>query len=186
MPKLKIRHWQNPSRVIQSKLTIQSFAVVAAVHAVSTQKGIRWNAVTAPATVWWTRLSMNVTDENREDGKLRMKSSQETCRKCCKQKLSVGKRLMSNTWYTCVSFIDAVRAEMVCIFFGWKIILLHSNWLHTLLGGITVRENHEGTQNEKEIHLLKIIRELQFGEIKIIVQDGQPIRIEEMKKTIKL
>lgn len=40
--------------------------------------------------------------------------------------------------------------------------------------------------NEKEMHLLKIIRELQFGEIRIIVQDGQPMRVEEIKKSIKL
>ena len=39
---------------------------------------------------------------------------------------------------------------------------------------------------EKEVNLLKIIRDVKYGEIKIIVQDGLPIRIEEMKKSIKL
>ena len=40
--------------------------------------------------------------------------------------------------------------------------------------------------DQKEIKLLDIIRELKFGEVKIIVQDGLPIRIEELKKSIKL
>lgn len=40
--------------------------------------------------------------------------------------------------------------------------------------------------DEKEKKLLKIIREVGFGEIKVIVNDGRPIRIEELKKSIKL
>ncbi|WP_032123151.1 MULTISPECIES: DUF2292 domain-containing protein [Clostridium] len=40
--------------------------------------------------------------------------------------------------------------------------------------------------NEKEEKLLKIIKEVGFGEIKVIVQDGLPIRIEEVRKSIKL
>lgn len=49
-----------------------------------------------------------------------------------------------------------------------------------------MQEEFKKTIDEKEMHLLDIIRQLQFGEIKIIVQDGQPIRIEELKKSIKL
>ena len=40
--------------------------------------------------------------------------------------------------------------------------------------------------NEKEEKLLKIIKDIKYGELKIIVQDGLPIRIEEIKKSIKL
>ena len=40
--------------------------------------------------------------------------------------------------------------------------------------------------NEKEEKLLKLIRETEFGEIKIIIQDGVPVRVEEIKKSIKL
>lgn len=39
---------------------------------------------------------------------------------------------------------------------------------------------------EKEIHLLEMIRELGFGEIRIFVADGQPVRAEEIKKSVKL
>lgn len=38
----------------------------------------------------------------------------------------------------------------------------------------------------KEENLIKIIKDIKFGEIKIIIQDGLPIRIEEVKKSIKL
>ena len=38
----------------------------------------------------------------------------------------------------------------------------------------------------REINLLSIIREIKYGEMKIIVQEGQPVRVEEIKKSIKL
>ena len=40
--------------------------------------------------------------------------------------------------------------------------------------------------NDKEKKLIKLIRDTEYGEIKIIIQDRQPIRIEELKKSIKL
>lgn len=39
---------------------------------------------------------------------------------------------------------------------------------------------------EREEKLLLMIRKLGFGEINIYVADGQPVRIEELKKSIKL
>ena len=39
---------------------------------------------------------------------------------------------------------------------------------------------------EKEENLLNMIRELGFGEIRIYVADGQPVRAEEIKKSVKL
>ena len=39
---------------------------------------------------------------------------------------------------------------------------------------------------EREDKLLQLIRELNFGEIRIHVADGQPVRVEEIKKSIKL
>ncbi|MBP3930101.1 MAG: DUF2292 domain-containing protein [Peptostreptococcaceae bacterium] len=41
-------------------------------------------------------------------------------------------------------------------------------------------------KSEKEERLLSIIRQVEYGEIRIIIQDGIPIRIEELKKSIKL
>ena len=38
---------------------------------------------------------------------------------------------------------------------------------------------------EKEAQLIKMVRELGFGEIRIFVADSQPVRAEEIKKTVK-
>ena len=40
--------------------------------------------------------------------------------------------------------------------------------------------------SERENKLLNLIRQTSFGEVKIIIQDGEPIRVEEVKKSIKL
>ena len=38
---------------------------------------------------------------------------------------------------------------------------------------------------EKEEKLIRMIRELKFGEVHIYIADGQPVRAEEIKKSIK-
>lgn len=42
------------------------------------------------------------------------------------------------------------------------------------------------TLNDQEKHLIAIIRDTKFGELKIHVAEGKPIRVEEIKKSIKL
>ena len=39
---------------------------------------------------------------------------------------------------------------------------------------------------EQERKLIEIIRNLEFGEVRIVVNDKKPTRIEEIKKSIKL
>lgn len=39
---------------------------------------------------------------------------------------------------------------------------------------------------EKEQKLLRLIREIGFGELKVFIADGQPVRVEEIKKSVKL
>lgn len=39
---------------------------------------------------------------------------------------------------------------------------------------------------EKEAKLLAIIRKMDFGEVSVVVTDGVPTRVEEIKKSIKL
>jgi hypothetical protein len=46
--------------------------------------------------------------------------------------------------------------------------------------------NQKTIPNQQEEKLLEIIHEISFGEIKVIVNDGKPIRVEEIKKSIKL
>ena len=38
----------------------------------------------------------------------------------------------------------------------------------------------------KERKLLTLIREIGFGEVKVFIADGQPVRVEEIKKSVKL
>ncbi len=40
--------------------------------------------------------------------------------------------------------------------------------------------------SEKEKKLIRILREIDYGEAKIVVKDKQPVRIEEVTKSIKL
>ncbi|MCR4432099.1 MAG: YezD family protein [Tepidanaerobacteraceae bacterium] len=44
----------------------------------------------------------------------------------------------------------------------------------------------KGALTDKEKRLLSFLREINYGEIKIFIQDKQPVRIEEIKKSIKL
>ena len=38
----------------------------------------------------------------------------------------------------------------------------------------------------KEKKIVEIIRSTEYGELKIIVQEGQPVRVEEVLKSIQL
>ncbi len=40
--------------------------------------------------------------------------------------------------------------------------------------------------SEKEEKLIRLIREIGFGELRLFVADSQPVRLEEVKKSIKL
>jgi hypothetical protein len=39
---------------------------------------------------------------------------------------------------------------------------------------------------EQEKRLLQMIREMKYGELHIFVSEGKPVRVEEIKKSIKL
>ena len=39
---------------------------------------------------------------------------------------------------------------------------------------------------DKEKRLIEMIRALKFGEMRIIIQDSEPVRVEELKNSIKL
>ena len=46
-------------------------------------------------------------------------------------------------------------------------------------------DKEQSTNTEKEEKLLQLIRDLKFGEVHIYVADGQPVRAEEIKKSVK-
>lgn len=39
---------------------------------------------------------------------------------------------------------------------------------------------------EKEQKLLELVRALEYGEIRIVIQNGEPLLVEEVRKSIKL
>lgn len=39
---------------------------------------------------------------------------------------------------------------------------------------------------KEEEKLIKLIRKIEFGEAKVVINAGKPIRVEEIKKSIKL
>lgn len=40
--------------------------------------------------------------------------------------------------------------------------------------------------SEQEKRLIRMIRELKYGELRIFISEGKPVRAEEIKKSIKL
>lgn len=40
--------------------------------------------------------------------------------------------------------------------------------------------------SEAEKQLIRMIRELKYGEIRVIIQDGKPVRAEDIKKSVVL
>ena len=42
------------------------------------------------------------------------------------------------------------------------------------------------TLNEQEKRLIQIIRDTNYGELRIFISEGKPVRVEEVKKSIKL
>lgn len=59
------------------------------------------------------------------------------------------------------------------------------------LGGVKILSGScekltEAELTEKERKLLAIIRKMDFGEVRVVVTDGVPTRVEEIKKSIKL
>lgn len=57
----------------------------------------------------------------------------------------------------------------------------------TYMGGDILKEDDSNlVLTGKEKKIIKLIRETEFGELKIIIQNKEPIRIEEITKSIKL
>lgn len=48
------------------------------------------------------------------------------------------------------------------------------------------KETKQMMLTEKEVRLIEIIRKLDFGEVRVVVQDSVPTRLEEIKRSIKL
>ena len=51
---------------------------------------------------------------------------------------------------------------------------------------ITLLDNCDMVISEKDLRLLKLLREVDYGQITIFVQDGVPLRVEQGIKSTKL
>ncbi len=40
--------------------------------------------------------------------------------------------------------------------------------------------------NDKECTLIKLLREIKYGQVKIYIENSMPVRIEKIKESIKL
>ena len=40
--------------------------------------------------------------------------------------------------------------------------------------------------SEQEKKVIAILREIKYGEVKVVVQDGIPVRVDEIRKSIKI
>ena len=46
------------------------------------------------------------------------------------------------------------------------------------------REKDTFSDHEKKV--IAILREIKYGEVKVVVQDGVPVRVDEIRKSIKI
>ena len=50
----------------------------------------------------------------------------------------------------------------------------------------TLEQSAPFSLTEKEKKLIELLRQIPFGEVHVHMADGQPVRVEEIKKSIKL
>ena len=56
----------------------------------------------------------------------------------------------------------------------------------SLLGGITMQAPNGFVLTKAEKQLIELLRSLEFGELRIMVKDSKPIRVEEIRRSIQL
>ena len=54
------------------------------------------------------------------------------------------------------------------------------------LGGITMQAPNGFVLTKAEKQLIELLRSLEFGELRIMVKDSKPIRVEEIRRSIQL
>lgn len=50
----------------------------------------------------------------------------------------------------------------------------------------TGKDDNKLALTKEEEKLIKIFRTIDFGEVRVVINDGKPTRLEEIKKSIKL
>ena len=64
--------------------------------------------------------------------------------------------------------------------------LFYSVRLCTVFLLVNIMEKKELQLSEQETKIIEMVRSLDFGELRVIVNNKKPIRVEEIKKSIQL
>ena len=54
------------------------------------------------------------------------------------------------------------------------------------LGGKNVQPDKNTTLTKAEQQLIEVIRSLDYGEVRVMIKDNRPIRVEEIRRSIQL
>lgn len=55
-----------------------------------------------------------------------------------------------------------------------------------LFGGDKMQSDNKITLSGAEKQLIEIVRSLEYGELRVMIKDKRPIRVEEIRKSIQL
>ena len=59
-----------------------------------------------------------------------------------------------------------------------------------LKGGVKLADMKKGAVqvalSDQEKRVVDILREIKYGEVKVVIQDGVPVRVDEIRKSIKI
>ena len=55
-----------------------------------------------------------------------------------------------------------------------------------VLGGNKVQPDKNMVLTKAELQLIEVIRALDYGEVRVMIKDSRPIRVEEIRRSIQL
>ena len=56
----------------------------------------------------------------------------------------------------------------------------------SILGGINMQSPNSFVLTKAEKQLIELVRSVEYGELRIMVKDAKPIRVEEIRRSIQL
>ena len=89
--------------------------------------------------------------------------------------------------HLCVCSTRSVITDRACFLFSGEECYNFRGWYILSQQEIgTISSNGEISLTKQEQKLFEILRKLDYGEVRIIVKEGAPVHVEEIKKSIKL
>lgn len=69
---------------------------------------------------------------------------------------------------------------------GGNLYVAAAVFLFYLLGGKTMQQENKLILTKAELQLIELIRSLDYGEVRVMIKDRHPIRVEEIRRSIQL